>query len=95
MVQYDDGSQEGVPIVYGEDVRDWWFVEGEPEPSRGKVVWTGDNALATQIGARLRLYVSSWTNPKPDHTVTRIDYVARKTETVAAPFCISMSVERP
>jgi hypothetical protein len=39
MVHYDDGSTEGIPIVYGEDVRDWWYVDGEAEPSRGKVVW--------------------------------------------------------
>src|SRR5262245_261476 len=28
MVRYSDGSGEGIPIVYGEDVRDWFFVDG-------------------------------------------------------------------
>jgi hypothetical protein len=93
LVHFEDGSSEGIPIIYGEDVRDWWFVGGEPGPSRGKVVWTGDNGYATEIGAHLRLYASSWTNPKPDKKVVRIDYVSRKSETPAAPFCISMSVE--
>jgi hypothetical protein len=93
IVHYDDGSSEGVPIIYGEDVRDWWYIDGEPEPSRGKVVWKGDNDYATSIGDHLRLYVSTWANPKPDKTVTKIDYTARKSETPAAPFCISMSVQ--
>jgi hypothetical protein len=39
------------------------------------------------------LYASTWTNPKPEKKVVRIDYVSRKGETPTAPFCISMSVE--
>jgi hypothetical protein len=93
LAHYEDGSSEGIPIVYGEDVRDWWYVDGEAEPSRGKVVWKGDNGFATEIGAHLRLYTSTWTNPKPEKKVVKIDYVSRKGETPAAPFCISMSVE--
>ena len=93
MVHFEDGSEEGIPIVYGEDVRDWWYDDGEAEPSRGMVVWKGDNAYATEIGAHLRLYTSTWTNPNPDKKVVRIDYISRKNETPAAPFCISMSVE--
>ena len=93
ILRYEDGSEEGIPIVYGEDVRDWWYVDGEAEPSRGKVVWTGDNQFAAEVGAHLRLYMSTSSNPKPEKKVVRIDYVSRKTETPAAPFCISMSIE--
>lgn len=93
VVRYDDGSEEVIPINYGEEVRDWWYLDGEAEPSRGKVVWTGDNAYATEIGAHLRLYTSSWTNPKPNKTVKQIDYLSRKADTPCAPFCISMSIE--
>jgi len=28
-VRYDDKAVETIPVVYGKDVRDWWFVEGE------------------------------------------------------------------
>src|SRR6185295_4903286 len=90
IVHYSDGSTEGIPIIYGEAVRDWWYLDGEREPTRGQVVWKGDNEYATSIGAHLRLYVTSWVNPKPDTTVTKIDYTSRKNEAPAAPFCISI-----
>ncbi len=93
VVHYEDGSAEEIGIVYGEDVRDWWYVDNEEEPSRGKVVWKGENDSASQFGAHVRLYASTWANPKPDQKVVRIDYVSRKNETPAAPFCLAMSVE--
>lgn len=93
VVQYDDKSAEGIPIVYGEDVCDWFFGADDPEPSRGKVAWKGDNGFAGQVNCRVRLYVSTWTNPKPDKKVVRIDFISRKEESRAAPFCVSMSVE--
>jgi hypothetical protein len=94
QVHYDDGSTETIEIVYGDDVRDWFYLEGEKEPSRGKPAWFGNNEFAPKVGAKLRLYVGSWKNPKPDRKVTRIDFRSRKEETVAAPFCIAMTIEQ-
>jgi hypothetical protein len=92
-LHYEDRSTARIPIVYGKDVRDWWFREDEKEPSRSKVVWTGDNELAKTLDCRLRLYLTTWENPKPDKKVTRIDYISRKEKTVAAPFCVAMTLE--
>ena len=92
-IHYADKSMATVPIVYGKDVRDWWFREDEEAPSRGKVAWKSDNELAKQYHCRLRLYRTTWENPKPDKKVVRIDYIGRKDKTVAAPFCVAMSVE--
>jgi hypothetical protein len=41
----------------------------------------------------IRLYETTWENPKPDKKVLRIDYVSRKDDTVAAPFCIAISAQ--
>lgn len=92
-VRYHDNSTESIAIVYGEDVRDWFYLEDEKEPSRGKVAWRGSNDRATQVGAKLRLYVSSWKNPKPDQKVLSVDYLSKKSETVAAPFCLAITLE--
>jgi beta-galactosidase len=92
-VHYDDNTTETIPIVYGKDVRDWWSRADEEAPSRAKVAWKGDNDLAKQYDCRLRLYLTTWKNPKPDKKVVAIDYVGRKDDTVAAPFCVAMSVE--
>jgi hypothetical protein len=92
-VHYDDKSVATIPIVYGEHVRDWFFIDGEKGVSRGAVVWTGDNARARQVGARLRLYLTTWQNPKPGKKVVSIDFVSKKATTVAAPFCVAMTAE--
>jgi hypothetical protein len=93
-VNFEDKSSEMIPIVYGQDVRDWFYVEGEKDLTRGKIVWKGENVRATQVGAKIRLYLTTWENPKPDKKVISIDYVGRKDETVAAPFCVAMTLER-
>ena len=91
VVHYKDKTIERIPIVYGEEVRDWFFAEGEAEPSKSKIVWTGDNEFATDVGCRLRLYATTWTNPKPNEKVISIDFVGRKTETPCAPVCLAMT----
>ena len=83
LIHYEDQSTERIPIVYGEDVCDWFYVDGEKEPTKAKVVWTGDNAFATSVGCHLRLYASTWTNPKPDQRVMRIDFVGRRKKRTA------------
>lgn len=93
VVRYDDGSSEGILIVYGKDVRDWWFREDEPGVTRGKVAWTGDNPWAMANDCRIRLYTTTWENPKPKIRISGIDYVGRKNDTIAAPFCVAITVQ--
>lgn len=92
-INYDDDSSESIPIEFGKDVRDWWFREDEKETSRAKVAWKGDNALSSTFNCRLRLYLTTWKNPKPDRKVVSIDFIGRKDQTVAAPFCLAMTTE--
>ncbi|HVJ84858.1 MAG TPA: hypothetical protein VM452_04390, partial [Caulifigura sp.] len=65
IVTYDDGATEGIPIVYGEDVRDWFFHEGEAGVERGKIAWVGDNPFSNRNSCRIRLYSLEWKNPYP------------------------------
>jgi regulation of enolase protein 1 (concanavalin A-like superfamily) len=102
-IHYADGSNATIPIVYGEDVRDWWYWEKSKDKSltgtvftvpagvkRGKVVWTGKNADAGQYDVPLRLYLTTWDNPKPKVQVTTIDYVSVG-QTAAGPFCVAIT----
>ena len=91
-VKYEDKSEEIIPIVYGEDVRDWFNHDQSKPASRGKVVWEGENEFARQFNAKLRLYRSEWKNPKPDKKVLSIDF-SRDGDSVAAPFCVGITVE--
>jgi hypothetical protein len=90
MVRYSDGSGEGIPIVYGEDVRDGWNWDKGKETKRGKVVWTGENASAKMNGVDVRLYGSSWTNPKPDLEIKSIVYSSQMDQP-CAPYCIALT----
>jgi beta-lactamase regulating signal transducer with metallopeptidase domain len=91
-VHYEDTSVEVIPIIYGKDVRDWWYVEDGDEVNPGNVVWKGDNERAKGMGARIRLYTTSWLNPKPDKRIVRIDFVSTL-ESAAAPFCVAITAE--
>ena len=92
-VTYEDKSSVNIPIVYGEDVRDWFFVGGEMETVRSKIVWKGENEWSTAVGAKIRLYLTTWKNPKVDKKVLTMDFTSKKAETVAAPFCVAISLE--
>jgi RNA polymerase sigma factor (sigma-70 family) len=91
VVRYDDGTKTRVPIIYGEDVRDWWRSGDPAEPSRGVLAWAGKNEAAGEDD-EIRLFSSEWTNPHPDKRVAAIDF--ETTDTACAPFLVALTLER-
>jgi hypothetical protein len=91
VVHYADKTEETIPIVYGEDVRDWWDWKGRNELKRAKVAWRGKNAYSAENGREIRLFSESWTNPHPEKTVATIDVVSKKT--ACAPFLVALTLE--
>jgi hypothetical protein len=91
-VVYDDGSTASIPVVYGEDVRDWWFTEKSKGVTRGKVAWKGDNELAKESASRIRVYLTSWENLHPGKKIASIDYL-KIGDNPAAPFCVAITLE--
>jgi len=92
-INFEDKSSLTIPIVYGQDVRDWFYAEGEATTARAQVVWNEENVYAASVGAKIRLYLTTWDNPNPEKKVVSIDYLGKKDETVAAPFCVALSAE--
>lgn len=92
-VRYADGSRATVPVVCGEDVRDWWSHTRDKAVTRGQVAWVGRNAAVGKSNLYLRLYLTAWENPHPEKIVASLDYVS--TMTAAAPFCVAMTAEEP
>jgi beta-lactamase regulating signal transducer with metallopeptidase domain len=90
-VHYAGGDSEVIPVVYGEDLRDWWVPGRDDGPvSRGRLAWTGHNGAAGIYGnPSIRLYASQWKNPRPHQQVSHIEFVSLGE--VAAPFCIAMT----
>jgi hypothetical protein len=92
-VNYADGTNEIIPVVYAQDVRDWWFYPGSKEVTRGKVGWKGENEYSKTFDAELHLYVLTWENPHPGKKVASINYAKADPEGVAAPFCVAITLE--
>ena len=102
-VTFDDDSTEVFPIEYGEDLVDWWYIPGSPnharEAKRAKIGWEGSNAVTKAISeqagvhAVVRLYLSTWKNPKPEKVVKSLEYAVANSEQPSAPFCVAITVE--
>ncbi len=91
-MHYRDGSDESMPLMFGQHLRDWWiFDEGKPI-TRGRVVWTGANPASERQSRSIRLYMATWENPHPEREVTHLDFVGIPDGRVA-PFCFAISAE--
>jgi hypothetical protein len=94
VIHYDDKSTADVEVKFGEDVVDWWAYPGRAGPSKGKVAWESENEASKGFDAKIRLYMKTWENPKPDKKVVSIDFIATQPEKVtAAPFCVAITAE--
>jgi hypothetical protein len=86
LVHYVDDRTQAIPIVYGDDLRDW---SAEADRSykikRGEVVWSAINKAHVPV----RLFKTTWTNPWPTTEITSIDYLSTMAE--AAPFLLAIT----
>jgi hexosaminidase len=92
-VHYADGQQVVVPVVYGEHVRSWQTYKGKGTPDEiPQPVWTGKlDRKGSREDYRARLYLQTWTNPRPEVAVDTIDSVSTGSD--AAPFLIAITAE--
>ena len=66
VLHYSDGSTGKCDIIYGQQVYDWWF-DGESNPplaGNTKIAWVGKNPAATSKGYGIRVFKTSFINPK-------------------------------
>ncbi len=91
-VRYAGGDQATIPVVIGQDVRDWWL-DDQTQVSRGQVAWAGTNAAIRKNHGYVRLFLSTWENPHPEKSIESIDYVSLNSKT--APFCLAITAEEP
>lgn len=91
-MHFDDGGEEQHEIIYGDHLRSVW-AQADPlrECARGDLVWTWKNPLRWRNSAYRRLYMATFENPRPEATVTHIEYLTG--DTMAAPFLVGMTVE--
>jgi beta-lactamase regulating signal transducer with metallopeptidase domain len=92
IIHYTDGLQRELPIAYGSQARDWQFWDFEAlNDSESAMAWTGENLFVRAQKGSLRLYRTTWTNPRPQSQVAGIDYTSAQSR--SAPFMVALSVE--
>jgi hypothetical protein len=88
VVHYADGQEQIIPIVYGEDVRDWnSSSDRATEVTHGQVVWSAIN----NAGLHVRLFKTTWVNPMPEKEIVSLDYTSAMAD--SAPFLIAITAE--
>jgi tetratricopeptide (TPR) repeat protein len=87
VAHFADGSEQIIPIRFGQDVLDWWQTAGAgAAPTEAEVVWSSQNKVSG-----ISLFERTWRNPFPELRITTIDFVSAMTP--AAPFLIAISSE--
>ena len=95
-LRYADGHTHTFAFNYGYHVADWWFHAGErqlPPAARApdsELAWTGRNAAMGPYDS-LRLFRSTFLNPRPGATVASMAYGSAMTD--CAPFLVAASVD--
>jgi hypothetical protein len=92
MLHYAGGTRAELPIVYGQQVRDWWTSGTEESDAKfARVAWKGSNPAAERQKMSLRVFESACPNPHPDQLVQSVDFVSAMTD--SAPFLIAITLE--
>ena len=85
QIHYADGATRRLPIRYGRDVA--IFKDNEfAVPTHGALAW--DEGM---YQSHKSLCHSTWENPRPEVTITAVDYVT--TNTVPAPILVALTLE--
>jgi hypothetical protein len=92
VLHYADGTQAELPIVYGQQVRDWWSSGNEDyEAKTARVVWKGANTATERQKASLRVFESIRDNPRAEQPIQSVDFISSMTD--SAPFLIAITLE--
>ena len=102
LVHYADGSSEVLLIRAGIDVDDWKPTR-EPPLDDTEIIPTPEGVMAAPVvgwggfaGAGMdevttTLFVTSWTNPKPDVRIESIDFTSSGGRTIR-PFLVALTL---
>jgi len=88
VIHYSNGQQRVIRLVYGEDLRDWWFGAARAGPlKQAAVAWEGVNSAGNHVA----LFHRVWENPLPDVEIQSIYFIS--TMTGCAPFLVAITAE--
>ena len=89
LVHHGDGTKTRIPLVHGENIRDWWI--DPSKPGRPAPAWTGNNPHLRPRGLKVGLFHFAWDNPHPDQTVAFVTFATDGRDRL--PFLVALSTE--
>jgi hypothetical protein len=94
ILHFEDETAAEAAVIYGQHVRDWWSNADEEAPPRSKLGWEGENEAVKGSESKIRLWVTTWDNPRPALSVISIDYLMADATMEAASFCVAITAEQ-
>ena len=93
IIHYDNGLRHSIPVVYGQNISDWWYLPSTPPALNADTVvaWQGANPHSRRAGCGVQLYKFHWVNPHPEAVIATIDL--KSTKAGPAPFLIAITAE--
>jgi hypothetical protein len=92
VIRFANGQTRYVPIIYGQDVYDWYGRDtGQLDRSGAMLAWTEPWPSRGVTHNARRLFLSTWINPLPDIEIQTMDYESTMGD--AAPFLIGITLE--
>ncbi len=92
VLHYASGTRAELPIIYGQQVRDWWTSGTEESVAKvARVAWKGSNPATESQKTSLQVFECACPNPHPDKLVQSLDFVSAMTD--SAPFLIAITLE--
>ena len=88
-VHLSDGSQFNIPLVLGQELVDWYIQRRKTEAY--VTAWEGENPHSRELGKKIRLFKTSWENPRPEAEVRTVDFMAAHPG--PSPFLVALTAE--
>lgn len=86
VVHYADNTELTVPVLYGDDLRDYTYEPSDETKAKG-AAWS-----STEGRYPKRVFRSTWVNPKPKVQIKEIDFVSAGSR--CYPFLLAITAER-
>jgi hypothetical protein len=91
VLHYANGESRSIPIIFQENVADWWVRPNDIPPVHAEVAWEGVNPRTKSMSFLIRLYHYTVENPLPEAEIQMIDFISEMVQ--SAPLLVAITIE--
>jgi hypothetical protein len=90
-IHYTGGQRTNIPLLYKQNIIDWWGRTGDKPPTQAEIAWKGENERTRDMGFFIQLCKYTWRNPLPELEIEIIDFISVIVD--SAPLLIAITIE--